>query len=143
MDRLWLSQIPRAHFAAPRYRPGSSTSRGPKSQQSGPATARTMGCCEATEFAHWSEIARLFEPHYRGSGLPDEIRAELDRITAHHSGKAEQALECSALSNASCVTLRCLWERGHWCPARSMRSEGWLRFLGQTSRRDKWICLSG
>ena len=50
-------------------------------------------CYEATEFAHWSEIARLFEPHYRGSVLPEEIRAELDRITAHHSGKADQALE--------------------------------------------------
>jgi transglutaminase-like putative cysteine protease len=50
-------------------------------------------CYEATEFAHWSEIARLFEPHYRDGDLPGEIVAELDRITSHHPGKAHQAVE--------------------------------------------------
>jgi hypothetical protein len=50
-------------------------------------------CYEHTEFERWSEVADLFEPHYRDSSLPVDVARELDRLVAACSSQAEQAVE--------------------------------------------------
>lgn len=50
-------------------------------------------CYQATEFQSWSEVARLFEPHYRGTPLPSDILEELSRLASNYPEKIDQAVE--------------------------------------------------